>query len=103
MTQFGVDEHQTSPNSLTIFWWVADAPAPNVSQLQYLPSIAEVLETGPQIWKNASSWTSEMTHTFTNLVPFTEHNMTVYVRLMKGNKEFPPGSYILGRTDPTGK
>ncbi|KAF6211596.1 hypothetical protein GE061_012109 [Apolygus lucorum] len=99
VSQLEVDRYQVSPDRLTIFWWIADVSTANVT-LQYLPSIAEILDGQKQVWKNSTTWSSDYRYVFDKLLPATKHNITVYVRLLLNGttKEFRPSLYSTGTT-----
>ncbi|BET01296.1 Low-density lipoprotein receptor repeat class B [Nesidiocoris tenuis] len=97
VSQLEVDRYTISSSSITLLWWVG-AVSPNIT-LQFMPSIAEMLENGQQSWKN-TSWISDHRYTFDKLLPYTRHNITVYVKLLSTNEVFPPGQYVTATTAP---
>ncbi|KAJ8922708.1 hypothetical protein NQ315_007743 [Exocentrus adspersus] len=87
-----VDERGTTDNSILLHWW---KPVSSDVKLEFLPSISKV---GENKWKNATEWTENLYYKFTNLEPFTEYNMTVYVRLYNTSTVFPPANYFINST-----
>jgi len=86
-----IDEHETTSNSLTLYW-----AAPRNSSLEYLPSICE--SRMPETCVN-KTWTDEKTYKYTSLKSFTSYNMTVYVRQSEiRNIIHPPVFFLLAST-----
>lgn len=71
-----------------MFRWI---PIPDKEHLEFLPSISKV-QDGHK-WKNMS-WTEYSEYKFNNLEPFTQYNMTVYVRVKGTKTVFPPERYF---------
>lgn len=90
--QMGIDDRRSNESSLYLYWWIS---APK-TELEFLPSISKV---GESKWKN-DTWmdVSETEHLFTGLNPFTEYNMTVYVRIKGTSNVFPPAKYVVYTT-----
>lgn len=94
--QMGVDERGINSSTLWLYWWL---PSPNNQDRQmFLPSIALTNTTTP-IWNN-QTWIDHMYYTFTDLRPYTEYNLTVWVKLeaMKDEEAFMPVKYFIAHT-----
>lgn len=80
---------------------------PSVDNLtfQYLPSIIE-MSFNTSKWINGTNgkWIDKNYFEFTNLKPYTEYNMTVYVRVVgSSNKDgYKPTQYLTARTSEAG-
>lgn len=86
-----IDEHETTSNSLSLYW-----AAPKNLSLEYLPSISE--SRMPETCVN-KTWVSTTNYKFTSLKPYTAYNMTVFVRQKKvPNTIYPPAFFILAST-----
>lgn len=97
--QMGVDERSINSTSLLLYWWI---PVPQKVKFQYLPSISKA-NVGNAPWKNHTSWIEETDFRFTNLAPYTEYNLTVYVRVAGNGQAFPPAKYFNATTGEGGK
>ncbi|XP_055591990.1 sortilin-related receptor-like [Uranotaenia lowii] len=86
VTQIGVDERSRNSTSFLIFWWI---PLPRNVSLEFLPSIFYNGE-----WKNVTNWIDNMDYRFTNLKPYTNYNVTTYVRVKDQTKITPPYFYF---------
>lgn len=98
--QMGVDERGINSTSLWLYWWLPSPATPD-PKLQFLPSISLSGNTTnpPPTWTNLT-WIDHMNYTFTNLRPYTEYNLTVWVRLegMKPEEAFTPVKYFIAHT-----
>ncbi|KAL0266712.1 UNVERIFIED_CONTAM: hypothetical protein PYX00_009183 [Menopon gallinae] len=88
-----VEQKKSSPTSLLVYW---QAPSSQNKKFQYLPSIAEI-QKQTQTWNNMS-WIDNLEYRFRGLKPFTNYNMTVYVRVANTVVVFPPAKYITAWT-----
>ncbi|XP_033333706.1 sortilin-related receptor [Megalopta genalis] len=92
----GVDQRSVSSTRLLLFWWI---PVPFNVTFEFMPSIANVSQTNsPPKWTNSSKWIEEMTYQFSNLEPYTQYNVTVYVRVKGQTTVFPPAKYLIVNT-----
>lgn len=71
---------------------------------EFMPSISELSGPKANIWVNNTQWISISMHRFTNLKPYTEYNMTVYVRVAGSDLKdgYPPTQYVAARTGEAG-
>lgn len=69
-------------------------PRPDKVKLEFLPSISRV---GENMFEN-KSWVDNNEYRFTGLIPYTEYNMTVYVRVSGTNTAFVPAKYLVAST-----
>lgn len=85
-----IDEHETTSNSLTLYW-----AAPRNFTLEYLPSISESRIPETRVNK---TWINKTSYKFTSLKSFTSYNMTVYVRQPQLSIIHPPAFFIVAST-----
>lgn len=90
--QMSVDEHGINTTSLLLYWWL---PIPQNITFEFRPSISKV--TPGSKFMNFT-WIEYSEFRFTNLEPYTEYNMTVYVRVKGSQKSFTPAKYVMART-----
>lgn len=88
----GVEELSVTTTTMTLYWWMLQQSAD--TRLEFLPSYREAISIHSP-WHN-TTWTTNMNYKFTNLMPFTTYNMTVYVRA-KG-VVYPPAKFITATT-----
>lgn len=95
VTKFSaIEKHKTS-TTLPIRWYILSIPG---LKFEFLPSIAVVTQHGQhQEWSNGT-WTPTFEYTFEKLSPYTEYNLTVYVRIGGQEKVFPPAFYFTAIT-----
>lgn len=101
MNSLNVDSSAINSTTITLYWRVTP---PSGIRLQYLPSLAETSGPKANVWRNASTWIEEQVYMFTNLKPYTEYNMTVYVRTVKSAQKdgYPPNQHLVARTGEGG-
>ncbi|XP_047534155.1 sortilin-related receptor-like isoform X1 [Vanessa atalanta] len=87
----GVDQTSINSSSFLISCWLAQQKSVLYS---FLPSIAKVTEG---VWRNMT-WTNDSVYRFIDLEPYTEYNVTVYVKDSKSNKVYPSMKYVSTRT-----
>lgn len=88
----GVDERGINSTSLLLYWWI---PIPQNIRFEFMPSISK---KSSGIWKNHSSWIEHSEFRFSSLEPFTEYNMTVYVRVKGAPRGSVPAKYLTATT-----
>lgn len=74
--------------SFLIFWYM---PTSENKTFEYLPSIS-IASTNT--WTNHTKWVENTEHRFSNLMPFTTYNVTVFVRLKNTKLVDSPYLYI---------
>lgn len=79
----GVDDRSINSSSLLLYWTLQKLSKD--VKLEYLPTISLSGSTD-QVWTNHTNWIEKSEHRFTNLKPYTNYNMTVYVRVKKADK-----------------
>lgn len=89
------DLRHLNATSLPLSWSI-DKPAD--VKLEFLPSIAAVSDQPPQKWTNQSKWIEGQSFTFGNLQPYTQYNVTIYVRIAGKERIFPPSLYSVHTT-----
>ncbi|CAH2090468.1 unnamed protein product [Euphydryas editha] len=87
----GIDQTSINSSSFLISCWLAQQKSVLYS---FLPSIAKVSDG---IWKNMT-WTNDSVYRFTDLEPYTDYNVTVYVQDSKSNKVYPSMKYVTTKT-----
>jgi len=92
----GVDDHGTNSSALHLYWWIHNLSEP----LEFLPSYAEVRNRSS--WTN-TTWTDHSEYLFSKLRPYTDYNLTVYVRVKNQKEVFPPVKYVTARTGEGGE
>lgn len=90
----GVDERGINSTSLLLYWWI---PIPQNIKFEFMPSIKKTQSTSA-IWKNNTDWIEHTEFRFTDLEPYTEYNMTVFVRVKAIGKVSPPAKYFISMT-----
>ncbi|XP_049874971.1 sortilin-related receptor isoform X1 [Pectinophora gossypiella] len=88
-TQFqgmGVDQLSINSTSFLISCWMAQQ---KMVQYSFLPSISKVSDG---IWKNMT-WTNDSIYRFTDLEPYTEYNVTFYLRDSKSKTIYASNKY----------
>lgn len=93
VTQMEVDHHGSNSSALLLYWWIR-----NFSELEFLPSYAEVLNGKSVGWTN-TSWIDRSEYLFSKLKPYTVYNLTVYVRVKNQTERYPPLKYVTATTD----
>jgi hypothetical protein len=84
VTELGIDNHLINETSFVIYWSI---PGASLSDFEFMPSICEV---GSEKWRNQTKWLSGKQFRFVNLKPYTNYNVTVYVKLINKTNSFPP-------------
>lgn len=90
----GVDERGINSSSLLLYWWI---PIPQNIKFEFMPSIINT-NTDDAKWKNHTEWIEHSEFRFNDLEPYTEYNMTVYVRIKGQDKVSPPAKYFTAIT-----
>ncbi|XP_048483491.1 sortilin-related receptor isoform X4 [Plutella xylostella] len=83
----GVDQSSINSTSFLASCWMAQQKQVTYS---FLPSIARV-DDGH--WRNIT-WTNDSVYRFTGLEPYTNYNVTFYIRDSKSNKTYPSLKYV---------
>ncbi|XP_052741999.1 sortilin-related receptor isoform X1 [Bicyclus anynana] len=83
----GVDQSSINSTSFLISCWMAQQ---KMVLYSFLPSISKVSDG---VWKNMT-WTTDSVYKFTNLEPFTNYNVTVYIQDSKSNKTYASMKYV---------
>nr|XP_049700522.1 sortilin-related receptor isoform X1 [Helicoverpa armigera] len=83
----GVDQSSINSTSFLISCWMAQQKTVLYS---FLPSIAKVSDG---VWSN-KTWTNDSIYRFTDLEPYTNYNVTFYIRDSKSNKTYPSLKYV---------
>ncbi|CAH2041323.1 unnamed protein product, partial [Iphiclides podalirius] len=83
----GVDQSSINSTSFLISCWMAQQ---KMVLYSFLPSISKISDG---IWHNMT-WTSDSVYRFTNLEPFTNYNVTFYIKDSKSNKTYPSMKYV---------
>ncbi|XP_072931091.1 uncharacterized protein RpS19a isoform X1 [Epargyreus clarus] len=83
----GVDQASINSTSFLISYWMAFQ---SFVVYNFLPSISKVSDGK---WKNMT-WTNDSVYRFTNLEPFTNYNVTFYVRDSKSNETYQSMKYV---------
>ncbi|XP_045536958.1 sortilin-related receptor-like [Papilio machaon] len=83
----GVDQSSINSTSFLVSCWLAQQQRVVYS---FLPSIANVSDG---IWRNMT-WTTDSVYRFTGLEPYTNYNVTFYIRDSKSNKTYPSMKYV---------
>ncbi|GAB6018639.1 hypothetical protein CHUAL_000319 [Chamberlinius hualienensis] len=85
-----LDDKSVTNTSFTIFWEIATRS----QNFVYQPSISKV---GSSTWRN-ESWSAYYSHTFKNLEPYTDYNVTVYVKLETEPNAYPTHFFAVFKT-----
>ncbi|XP_037293354.1 sortilin-related receptor isoform X2 [Manduca sexta] len=83
----GVDQTSINSTSFLISCWMAQQ---KMVLYSFLPSISKVSDGK---WTNMS-WTNDSIYRFTNLEPFTNYNVTFYIRDSKSNRTYASNKYV---------
>lgn len=84
----GVEDRSINSSSLLLYW---SLPRNTKDvKLEFLPSITAI-SSNQETWTNHTSWLEQSEHRFLNLKPYTNYNMTVYVRVKKVDKSDKKG------------
>ncbi|XP_013139832.1 PREDICTED: sortilin-related receptor-like [Papilio polytes] len=83
----GVDQSSINSTSFLVSCWLAQQQRVMYS---FLPSIANVSDG---IWRNMT-WTTDSVYRFTGLEPYTNYNVTFYIRDSKSNNTYPAMKYV---------
>uniref|UniRef100_S4NNK6 Sortilin-related receptor n=3 Tax=Pararge aegeria TaxID=116150 RepID=S4NNK6_9NEOP len=83
----GVDQSSINSTSFLISCWMAQQ---KMVLYTFLPSIAKVSDG---VWKNMT-WTTDSVYRFTDLEPYTNYNVTVYIQDSKSNKTYASMKYV---------
>ncbi|XP_026730796.1 sortilin-related receptor isoform X2 [Trichoplusia ni] len=83
----GVDQSSINSTSFLISCWMAQQ---KMVLYSFLPSIAKVSDG---VWTN-KTWTNDSIYRFTDLEPYTNYNVTFYVRDSKSNKTYASMKYV---------
>lgn len=96
-----VDKLHVNTTSVPVSW---SLERPATDDLEFLPSISPVSSgTVKPAWNNHSTWLTDPFFTFTNLQPYTQYNITVFVRIAKKARIFPPAIFVVQRTSEDSK
>ncbi|KAJ2951649.1 hypothetical protein O0L34_g13807 [Tuta absoluta] len=87
LISIGVDQLSINSSSFLISCWM---PQQKTVQYSFLPSIARVADG---IWKN-TTWTNDTVYRFTDLEPFTNYNVTFYIRDSLSKKIYAANKYV---------
>ncbi|CAG4953069.1 unnamed protein product [Colias eurytheme] len=83
----GVDQSSITATSFLISCWMAQQ---NTVMYNFLPSITKA---GENNWKNMT-WINDTVYRFTNLEPYTNYNVTFYIRNSESNKTYASYEYV---------
>ncbi|KAI5646185.1 sortilin-related receptor-like [Phthorimaea operculella] len=87
LISIGVDQLSINSSSFLISCWM---PQQKTVQYSFLPSIAKVADG---VWKNMT-WTNDTVYRFTDLEPFTNYNVTFYIRDSLSKKIYAANKYV---------
>lgn len=77
--------------SFLVFWYMPPGENRTASHFEYLPSISAI---GSNVWRNHTTWIANTEHRFVQLEPYTQYNVTVYVRERVARIVTPPYIYV---------
>ncbi|CAH0727121.1 unnamed protein product, partial [Brenthis ino] len=83
----GVDQFSINSTSFLISCWL---PQKKFVMMNYLPSISKISDG---TWKNMT-WTNESVYIFTDLEPYTEYNVTVYIKDSRTESVYASDKYV---------
>lgn len=83
----GVDQSSINSTSFLISCWMAQQ---KMVLYSFLPSISKVSDG---VWLN-KTWTNDSIYRFTDLEPYTNYNVTFYIRDSKSNRTYASMKYV---------
>ncbi|CAK1543183.1 unnamed protein product [Leptosia nina] len=83
----GVDQSSINSTSFLTSCWMAQQ---KMVMYNFLPSIAKVSDN---VWKNMT-WINDSVYRFTNLEPYTQYNVTFYIKDSKSNKIYASYKFV---------